>query len=81
MNIQQLPEELLLTLLLEYLHFQDLKELELVSTFFNSLIFDKELFNNHAHMEMPISLSNFNIHIIIISLINCLQRINRDRKK
>jgi len=43
MNIQELPEEVLLTLF-EYLHFRDLRDLELVSRFFNSFIFKQNVY-------------------------------------
>ena len=51
MNIQELPEEVLLTLL-EYLHFRDLRELEMVSRFFNSFIFKQSVYRI-KYLKLP----------------------------
>ena len=51
MNIQELPEEVLLTLF-EYLHFRDLRDLEMVSRFFNSFIFKQNVYRK-KYLKLP----------------------------
>ena len=51
MNIQELPEEVLLTFL-EYLKYDDLMELEMVSKFFNKLIFDNKIYKR-KYLQLP----------------------------
>ena len=51
MNIQNLPEEILLTLM-DYLHFKHLINMELVSTFFKDFIFEKKIYKKR-YMRLP----------------------------
>ena len=51
MNIQNLPEEILLTLM-DYLHFKHLINMELVSTFFRNFIFEKKIYKKR-YMRLP----------------------------
>ena len=54
MNIQDLPEEILLSLI-EYLHLKELIELELVSRFFNNFILEQKLYK-----KLYLKLSEYN---------------------
>ena len=54
MNIQDLPEEILLSLI-EYLHIKELIELELVSRFFNNFILEQKLYK-----KLYLKLSEYN---------------------
>ena len=51
MHIEDLPEELLLTFL-EYLQYPELKQLELVSKYFNSLISDNQVYKK-KYLKLP----------------------------
>ena len=51
MNLEELPEEILLTLL-KYLQYQELTQLELVSKFFNNMIFYNRIYRA-KYLKLP----------------------------